>query len=207
MRHNLLSSTTLILGLITASASTAEEKLSYCNPNDGPYISAGVGISKFKAWKNPTNQQDIRFKENATFRLAVGNEFSPFRVEFEPSYAQVKYTAAPLSGRVRITSLLGNLYLGLPFEGEVFSYLVAPYIGGGIGFASANAKWQGVVNQSQNNTHGTVLAYQGIAGLRFAVTDEIAVNLDYRYFSIDKLNVLAKRLRSHTGNVGITYRF
>ena len=182
------------LSISTAIAETV------CRPGDGPYVSMGIGISKFQKWNNGTH-----FKTNPAFRFAIGSQFSVFRAEFEPSYARAKFTAGSNSGHVNILSTLGNLYWGLPFEGNFSSYPIAPYLGAGVGFSSVRANFSPL--QVQNQGHSTILSYQGIAGVRLALNEQLGLNVEYRYFSTEKLNYIGKRIAAHAANLGLTYRF
>ena len=193
----LMAPTLLMSGVAMAEAA--------CNPGDGPYASVGVGVSKIQSWKRPAGQSNTHFRTNPTFRVAVGSQFSNFRAEFEPSSARSKYTVGANSGHVDLISTLGNIYLGLPFEGNYANYPVAPYVGGGIGFSSVRANFSPV--QVQNQGHSTVLAYQGIAGIRVALNKQVGLNIEYRYFSTEKLNYVGRRIEAHSANLGLTYRF
>lgn len=204
----ILGITALIFGLAPANSTLAGEKNFYCcNPGDGSCLFVGTRVSKSRAVKTEANRENIHFKEKAIFSLAVGSEFSHMRAEFEPSYTRTKHNSAPCFDHINVTSVLGNLYVGLPFEGRFINYVMAPYTGAGIGFSNASRNWKGVSSSPPNHNHSNVLAYQGIAGLRFVMTEQVGVNVEYRYFSTEKLNVIGKRLRTHSGNIGITYRF
>ncbi len=188
--------------MMTTEDILAEE---VCHPGDGPYASIGVGISKIQSWKRSAMQEDTHFHTNPGFRVAIGSQFSIFRVEFEPSYSRAHYTTGSSSGHLNLISTLGNFYLGLPFEGHFATYPVAPYVAGGVGFSSVRANFNPL--QVQNQGHSTVLSYQGIAGVRFALNDKVGLNVEYRYFSTEKLNYTGRRIESHSANLGLTYRF
>jgi len=176
-----------------------------CNPGDGPYASVGVGISKPQHWKENANIPATHFRTGPTVRVAIGSQFSNFRAEFEPSYSHHKYTSGSNARHVSLMSTLGNIYWGLPFEGKMGTYEVAPYLGAGVGFSSIKANFSPL--QVQNQGHATVLSYQGIAGVRLALSKEVGLNIEYRYFATEKLNYVGKRIEAHSANLGLTYRF
>ena len=76
---------------------------------------------------------------------------------------------------IGVTTLMANALLDSDFGGSRFG----GYVGGGIGEAWA----------SYTGAKANAMAYQGIAGLRYAVSDNIDAGLKYRYLRTDKLNL------------------
>lgn len=64
----------------------------------------------------------------------------------------------------------------------------APYIGGGVGFSEAILD-VGRITIDDTTLHGdnsdTVFAYQGFAGLRYRLNDQMGLSLEYRYFAAE----------------------
>jgi opacity protein-like surface antigen len=77
-------------------------------------------------------------------------------------------------GAASVTSLMGNVLLD--FGGDAG---VGAYVGAGIGVARVK-----VLDDRDSG-----LAWQGIAGLRMAVSDNLDVGLKYRYFNSSKLDL------------------
>jgi opacity protein-like surface antigen len=80
-----------------------------------------------------------------------------------------------LDGHVSIASLMVNALADTNFGGGKFG----AYAGGGVGEAWAN----------YGGTNDNTLAVQGIAGLRYAVSDHIDAGIKYRYFYTGKLSL------------------
>jgi opacity protein-like surface antigen len=75
---------------------------------------------------------------------------------------------------IGVTTLMANALLDSDIGGSRFG----AYAGGGVGEA-----WASYAGANSN-----AMAYQGIAGLRYAVSDNIDAGLKYRYLHTDKLN-------------------
>ena len=116
-----------------------------------------------------------------------------------------------LRGDLNVLSTMVNAYYdfntGTPFT---------PYLGAGIGDASLMAK--GIKNKSTGDkildNNALVFAYQGIAGVSYALNDHIALNADYRYFGTTQGKIKepygdkAKLdYQSQSILVGFTYKF
>jgi opacity protein-like surface antigen len=73
-----------------------------------------------------------------------------------------------------MANLIYDIDLGWP---------VTPHIGGGVGAAQVTRN----LSNRFGGTHDTVtvLAYQGLAGIRYRVTPAVALDIDYRYFATD----------------------
>src|SRR4051795_9358474 len=80
-----------------------------------------------------------------------------------------------LDGNMSIASMMVNALGDTNFGGSRFG----GYIGGGVGEAWANG----------GNRNDNALAVQGIAGLRYAVSDHINAGVKYRYFYTGKLSL------------------
>jgi hypothetical protein len=80
-----------------------------------------------------------------------------------------------LDGNVSIASMMVNALGDTNFGGSRFG----GYVGGGVGEAWANG----------GNRNDNALAVQGIAGLRYAVSDHIDAGVKYRYFYTGKLSL------------------
>jgi OmpA-OmpF porin, OOP family len=82
------------------------------------------------------------------------------------------------SGKVRVLDGMINAYwdfrTGTPF---------VPYIGIGVGAAHASLDNFAVGGQPLSNSSDTVFAYQPMVGVRYHVTDAIAIGVEYRYFA------------------------
>ena len=62
---------------------------------------------------------------------------------------------------------------------------LSPYIGGGVGASTVVMYADDVViggTRMDGSSAGVALAYQGFAGLRYAINDRMGLSLEYRYF-------------------------
>jgi OOP family OmpA-OmpF porin len=98
-----------------------------------------------------------------------------------------------------------------------------PYIGAGVGFSETIFD-VGTVELNNTHMHGSdsdaVFAYQGFAGLRYALNDRMGLSLEYRYFAADggewnadfAFNTPSDRLRfgrsqTHAFSIAFDFRF
>jgi OmpA-OmpF porin, OOP family len=88
-------------------------------------------------------------------------------------------------------------------------------IGGGIGLAQVKARnYSTGTRAAFVNDSDTGLAWQVLAGLRRSISDNVDLNLGYKFFNAPKVNLIAangaqldSRHRSHNLNLGFTYNF
>jgi outer membrane protein OmpA-like peptidoglycan-associated protein len=178
----------------------------YTGPN-GPYLRAEGGLSFLNDMKGSgsgNNNTTLNFgsKESQGFigggaagwklgqlRLELGLDFSGFDVSSinvnndgglgarlgGPSLTGASRNS---SGSVNIVSgmvnALWDFRTGTPF---------VPYVGVGVGMASASLDSFSVNGRSLSNSSDVVFAYQPMVGLRYHITDAMAVGLEYRYFA------------------------
>jgi opacity protein-like surface antigen len=100
------------------------------------------------------------------------------------------YTSLGLEGEVNALFVLGNLWIELPFEGEM-----RPYIGGGAGFGRLEADLSTTVigyGTAGVEDADWAFAYQLGGGVAYEVTPSMAVDLGYRYKRIDNARLGAE---------------
>jgi OmpA-OmpF porin, OOP family len=102
-----------------------------------------------------------------------------FRLEGELSYRQNDWGPAVLdqfetsgSGDATSLAVMGNLLYDFNRDGRL-----QPYLGVGVGAARINLALNGA-----GESEDTTLAYQGMAGIAYAVTDRLTFDVGYRYF-------------------------
>jgi opacity protein-like surface antigen len=172
---------------------------------DGPYVGIEGGVmfprtSDLDVILNNTTTYDngyrVDYKTGYDVDAIAGYKFGIARIEAEGGYKHAKVkslgVSAPLitdvgtgagatataadfdvGNHIGILSLMGNALLDGDFGGGF-----GGYVGGGAGRA-----WAKQAGDSDN-----AWAYQGIAGLRYAVSPNIDAGLKYRYFRTGNLN-------------------
>ena len=139
---------------------------------------------------------NVKYKTGYDVDAILGYKIGPIRLEGEAGYKRAKakslgvappiitdvgtaagttVTAAnfDLGSHIGVKTLMANAL----FDGD-FGGGFGGYIGGGVGEAWAD------LGGSKDNA----LAYQGIAGVRYAVSPNVDVGLKYRYFRTANLN-------------------
>ena len=171
----------------------------------GPYVGIEGGVTFPKSsdldviLNNTTtynNGYNVKYKDGYDVDAIAGYKIGPVRIEAEGGYKRAKVkslgvstplvtdvgtasattaTAADFSvgNHIGITTLMANALLDGDFGGGF-----GGYIGGGAGRAWA----------SMSGDKDSAWAYQGIAGLRYAITPNIDAGLKYRYFRTGNLN-------------------
>ncbi len=153
--------------------------------NEGLYVggAAGVNFATDAKVKSGTGSDTIKYDMGPVGALSVGYGYgNGFRTEFEGSLRSnginglKNSTLASPSGSSRTWALMVNgLYdidTGTPFT---------PYVGVGVGLGIVDAKLDGAVT-TQYNDSSNQFAYQGIAGLSYALDRNLSLTADYRYF-------------------------
>jgi len=147
------------------------------------------------------------------FNLPIG--YQPvdwFAIEFAPGIIWNKMSSWNLEVNGSATnssgSISGQLNLPIDVEGGYFQVPLVvnfifkiptdspwvPYIGGGIGASYTYMNWTrlsyGGISQDISNVDGSCwsLAYQGIAGLDYKITDEISLGLKYIFLGTGNQN-------------------
>ncbi|HVI06086.1 MAG TPA: P44/Msp2 family outer membrane protein [Sphingomicrobium sp.] len=189
----------------TAAAAIASPALAAA---DGPYVGVEGGVT----FPNATNYDvtvsngtttttyadgyHVRYKTGYDVDVLAGYKLGLFKLEAEGGYQRAKVkgfdvsntlltnmsTAAGaavtpanlgIGNHIGVTKLMANALVDSDFGGGF-----GGYAGGGVG--RAWARFSGAKDNAW--------AYQGIAGLRYAVTPNVDVGVKYEYFRTAKLN-------------------
>jgi opacity protein-like surface antigen len=111
-------------------------------------------------------------------------------------------------GEVEAYGAMFNVF----YSPEYLNWPVYPYIGAGVGYAEVETSL--ALNAFTVNDDDSVLAYQGILGVRWPVTENVSLTLDGRYFSMENPEFTGSggepfefEYDSITGVFGLQYRF
>lgn len=184
---------------------------------EGFYVGAGAGVNwtedaDLSSYPAPGLGLKEEFKIGGIGDLSVGYATAMgLRAELEAAWrwrnsVDSTSSATPglngLGGRMSSVAFMGNLLydidIGLP---------ITPYIGAGAGIAGVKQSLNGASDRDW------VFAYQGIVGASYAINDNVALTLDYRYFAtVDpefELGPVTSKgeYRNHTILAGLRYTF
>lgn len=151
----------------------------------------------------------------SNFRVDLTAGYRPgFEVSSQESLSGVSATA---KADIRSWALLANVYYDIP-TGTRFS----PYLGGGVGVAFNRLETVtyrfGAAEFTEEGKSKTSFAWTLAAGVGFAATDNISIDLGYRYIdlgeirtsgdsSLGAVNPVDADLKAHEVKIGARYRF
>jgi outer membrane protein OmpA-like peptidoglycan-associated protein len=168
------------------------------NPNYtvGPYVGAAGGgsflndISPNGGGADQKSEYDAGYVGLGTVGWGFGNGF---RAEIEGGYRRndlrsVRNSTEPNGGALgTYSAMLNGLYdidPGALFGVESYGFM--PHVGVGVGWA--RPRFDNAKSYNGNTISGKSdgFAYQGIAGVSYAIMPQLKLDLDYRYFGTDR---------------------
>lgn len=156
---------------------------------------------------------EAEFDTGYALRAAVGHAYdNGWRAEVEIGYRANEIEdigSVNGSGDAKALSGMINGYkdfdLGNGWE---------PYLGLGVGAVRVEADGYSPVSTSSIDDRDTAFGYQGIAGIAWSVSDNVALTADYRYLATDDLSLrtaggssVDAEYRSHTVMLGLRFSF
>jgi OOP family OmpA-OmpF porin len=211
-----ISSALIAAGLIAGVATTASAE------TQGWYLGAEAGANivptiRFNALANTTWSEHHDTGYGILGQLGYG--FGNIRLEGEFGYRQNnadKITTylgqQSAGGSINGESVMGNAYYDFD-TGTKFT----PYLGVGLGGFNVSADQIAVNGRNITNSSQFVFAYQGIAGLSYAVNDNLSLKGDYRYLRTERAGLQLQgsygpgvgngAYASHSVMVGFTWAF
>ncbi len=202
-----------ILGMCLVSLSVLGISASAQSSLSGPYVSGAIiGTSPEESGFTGANVGDLDLDLGLGGLLAAGMQFeSGFRFEGELSYRHngaSTFNNAATGGSLSSLAGMGNLIWEYDNSSGIY-----PYIGAGIGLAYVSAFDVNVGAQNVDDSD-VALAYQGIAGLAFAVTPNLSLTAEYRYFFTEDADFrnsanadVQASYANHSALLGLRYRF
>jgi OOP family OmpA-OmpF porin len=160
---------------------------SYVRAGIGPALTPKTDVEEFFG---PMSGTEVEFDVGLRFEVTVGFQFTDWLgAEFETGFTfneADSVTGSP-DADFELTNapLLGNVIVQCPATPPL-----VPFIGAGIGFASATIDIDSFTLPGRGTFTGSdsdiVLAYQGIAGVRYEFNEQMGVSLTYKYFGTGK---------------------
>ena len=207
----------LALAVATLGVSSAAMAQGY----NGWYLGARGGVTWLEDSSTTVGgvANNIDYDRGYNIGGSVGYQFGgPFRLEAEVVYRKNDVDSYTLGG-TRLTGAAGDgSSLALMVNGFYdFNTGTAftPYVGLGIGYARISADGitatgLGATNSDDDNK----FAYQAIAGLAYALTPEVSLTADYRYFAtqdpkfrLSNGTTIEGEYKTHNVMVGLMLRF
>jgi OOP family OmpA-OmpF porin len=219
MKKNLMYAVGAAALLVAAPAVAQEYQAT------GLYVGGGAGGKRRQedSWSIRHTDIDGKSKYNVgpAGDVYLGYDFGSFRADAEVSIRTNDLDKAKIdgvgtfskNGHLRTIGIMANGYYDFDF-GSPF----VPYIGGGVGVALIQAK---IRDRDGNGGIGTdfddfntQFAYQGIAGVSYNFSPNLAANLEYRYlgntepkFKDNGVSLKYDSSNNHTILVGLRYTF
>ncbi|MCH1429753.1 MAG: outer membrane beta-barrel protein [Chlamydiales bacterium] len=196
--------------------------------NEGWYTSVGAGASFPASAKADLVESKTKYKLSGkngfTGKIALGYHLDPsFRVEGEVAYlsnnlrdvksnGQSVLTSTKFDGHLNTWAAMVNAYYDVEAD-----WMLKPYFGLGLGMAHTDTKIDGTVsgNAFEIKKSRSSLAYQGIVGVKYSISEGVDLGLEYRYFNVNSMKVLEKNTKSqykinhdkHLVMLGLSYSF
>jgi len=183
----------------------------------GVYISGNLGavfLNDADIDDGSGDNDEISFDNGGVATFAVGTTIgSAGRIEVElgsrvSDFDKVDYEyygKYDVDGDVTTVSLMGNAYYDFKNESRI-----TPFVGGGLGFANVEADVEEIggyeINEKDDDN---VMAYQMMLGIGFAATEQLSIDLQYRYFGTadPELEGDDYEYQSHNIMLGLRYNF
>jgi OOP family OmpA-OmpF porin len=172
-------------------------------PAVGPYVAGGGGgnfINTADATTNAEGNGTFQFETGWAAIGALGYGFGGPRVELEPGYrrnALDKTADGSAAGSWSALSLMANVLYDFGTGTRL-----TPYLGAGAGIIRVKAEDFVVPDNIALDGPSTVKAYQGLAGLAYALTDRLALDLSVRFVAADKPRFAVRRTANGGGGGG-----
>jgi opacity protein-like surface antigen len=213
MKTRIAIFTCLLLFLPPAVATAAE----------GLYMSGHLGASWLSDadfdGSNPAIRlrSEVEFDPGVHLGAAIGYDFGRFRFEGEFGYRSnefkemkdIELNGLPLGNLDADGDLDAFLFMVNGFYDFDTGTKFTPYLGGGIGFASLeinDISIAGIINGDEDDS---VFAYQLAGGVGYEITEQIVVDLSYRFVATadPDFGTIESEYHSHTLMAGIRFFF
>ena len=192
----------------------------YFKAGAGPTLSEDVELREFL--DEPVGGAEIEFDPGVRFDVGVGYLWCPwFSTEFETGFMwnSAKKVAGAFNNELSISQVpfLGNLVFKLP-NNSPFTPFVGVGGGGTISVLSADEFIFGSTLFDGTESDVTY-AYQGYAGVRYALNQNMGLSLAYKYFATGKPewspdvligtfgDISTEEMRTHSVMLTFSFRF
>lgn len=198
--------------------STTDDEGAAVVSTDAAYIQGYAGLGLAPKVQDTNSQgktvDTLKYKTGFTTGGAVGYQYNDFRFEGELKYLYnslaEKNGDSGVVGHTSVIGGLGNIY----YVWNRLPSLVKPYIGGGAGYGEVTTYVGDNTDDLVVSLGNGAFAYQGLAGLKYPLNDDIDVSFDYRYFATTQVKIatgpnthIDEVFQDHTFNLGIMYHF
>lgn len=206
----------LLAAALTSTAGTAASA-----QTDGWYVGGEAGVTKVPGIGFDAPNNGWRQKQDLGYGVLgqVGYGFGPVRLEGELGFRRNDLSTFSNSdgdlspnGSIGGISGMANIYYDFN-TGTRFT----PYLGGGIGGLDLSANHIAAGGVGVSDDSRLAFAYQGIAGISYAVDEALSIKADYRYLrTADESLQLessygggraSAAYASHAIMIGFTYKF
>lgn len=158
----------------------------WAGDDTGWYVEARVGYavpSDSKADSTTTNQS-LNLDNGFTGAGALGHDFDGFfRTEFEYAYRDGDLdtvSGVAGAGTLDVTTYMANIIAELESSDSAFT----PFVGIGLGAATIDGDGAATIAGDTINEDDTAFAYQGIAGLAYAASQNLSFTGTYTYMAV-----------------------
>ncbi|PHS79458.1 MAG: hypothetical protein COB59_01850 [Rhodospirillaceae bacterium] len=195
----------LFMGALTVSSVHADE---------GLYAGVAVGFTKAPdtTASGPSGGK-VKFDNGHMGAVFVGHDYGSniwAEVELARRATDLKSVAGNIaSGEALATSLMINVIYDVDVD-----LPVTPYVGIGLGVAQVKMDGASPFGGVSINDSAVVGAFQAIVGARYALTDQVDVFGDYRYFKTADVDLSTQNggttsmdFSTHSGLLGLRYSF
>ena len=214
----------IVSGILAAGLLVSVSSVALAETN-GWYVGAETGLNVVPDLKVKNDRLSGKESNDLGYGVvgSAGYGFGPIRVEGELGWRQNgvdKLTAAVGNanakgngkGSIDALTLMSNVYYDVN-TGTAWT----PYIGAGIGAADLIADKVRSNGYTISDDNDWVFAYQGIAGVSYALNEKVSLNADYRYLRTTEANFSGDSsigggsakatYQAHSVFVGFTYKF
>ncbi|MDJ0684465.1 MAG: outer membrane beta-barrel protein [Alphaproteobacteria bacterium] len=198
------------------SADSMAPESGWAGSSEGWYIEgrAGYTLPRDSDLDSATTSETADLDDEFSGAAALGYDFGQvFRAELELGYRPSdvgSVNGARASGDADVYSYMGNLIA----QWDTPDWPVTPYVGVGLGAATADVDASGFPAAGAIDDDDTAFAYQAIAGLSVDLTEQLALTGTYSYFDIPDLEFNSKAgvdvdsdYSSHSFMVGLRWTF
>ena len=184
MRISLVTGASLALAATTVAVPTDAGAQFYLGAQGGWTALEGAkgSVTGINPLTGVTTTIPINHSFNDGFNVGAraGYMLGPWRLEGEYSYRGNTSNATVVGAKVNGT-MSSNTFMFNGIYDFTLGWPVTPHLGFGLGGATLDGNFDAPSVGYRSKTSDVVFAYQAIAGVRYVMTPNLALDLDYRY--------------------------